>query len=181
MAELDIPWADLISAYALATLIAAWAVGPAGNTGAGIDFAMADLIVSHFNEFVAAASVRLEGDGDVDQANELAPFDPHGVYPTEDGWIAIAVVGDSQRSLVPEDTRTRKAAILAAELRAAGIAAEEVLGPHDLPEVEQLASRDFFTRVTHPEWGERRLVGIPWRPYGQPAIPLGPPPLLETG
>lgn len=179
MAELDIPWADLISAYALATLIAAWAVGPEGNTGTAIDFAMADLIVSHFNEFVAAASVDAGSDGDVDQANELAPFAPHGVYPTEDGWIAIAVAGDRQRSSVPEDTRTRKAAILAAELRAAGIAAEEVLGPHDLPEVEQLVSRDFFTRVTHPEWGERRLVGIPWRPYGQPPIKLAPPPLLD--
>ena len=56
-AEIDIAWADLIAAYSLATIIAAWAVGPAGNAGVGLDFAMADLVISHFNEFVAAASL----------------------------------------------------------------------------------------------------------------------------
>jgi crotonobetainyl-CoA:carnitine CoA-transferase CaiB-like acyl-CoA transferase len=56
-AEIDLPWADLISGFALATIVAAWAVGPRGNAGTGVDFAMADLIVAHFNEFVAAASL----------------------------------------------------------------------------------------------------------------------------
>ena len=61
-AEIDIAWADLISAYALATIIAAWAVGPEGNVGAGVDFSMADLVIAHFNEFIAAASLDPEAD-----------------------------------------------------------------------------------------------------------------------
>jgi crotonobetainyl-CoA:carnitine CoA-transferase CaiB-like acyl-CoA transferase len=95
-AEIDIAWADLISAYALATIIAAWVVGPSGNRGVGIDFAMSDLIVSHFNEFIAAASLDPDSDRSVDRANELAPYAPHGVYPTSDGWIALAIENDEQ-------------------------------------------------------------------------------------
>ncbi len=201
-AELDVPVADLISAYALATLVAAWAVGPEGNAGAAIDFAMADLVVSHFNEFVAAASLDPISDERVDRANDLSPYVPHGVYPSEDGWIAVAVAGEAgldrlaavlgddrlgvaagdRRALddvVAEATRTRKAAVLAAELRAAGLVAEEVLTPAELPGVDQLVTRDFFTPVVHPEWGGRRIVGIPWRPYGRPAIALTAAPLLK--
>ena len=95
-AEIDIAWADLVSAYALATIVAAWAVGPAGNAGAGVDFSMADLVVAHFNEFLAAASLDPRSDATVDRANELTPYAPHGVYPTTDGWIALAVDGDEQ-------------------------------------------------------------------------------------
>ena len=94
-AEIDIAWADLISAYALATIIAAWAVGPRGNAGIGVDFSMTDLVVSHFNEYLAAASLGYDDDT-ADRANELAPFAPHGVYPTEDGWIAICVRDDGE-------------------------------------------------------------------------------------
>ena len=94
-AEIDIAWADLISGYALATIIAAWAVGPMGNRGTGVDFSMTDLVVSHFNEYLAAASLGYDDDT-ADRANELAPFAPHGVYPTEDGWIAICVKDDSE-------------------------------------------------------------------------------------
>ena len=205
-AELDVPVADLISAYALATLVAAWAVGPEGNAGAAIDFAMADLVVSHFNDFLAAASLDPASDIEVDRANDVAPFAPNGVYQTEDGWIALSVGDDDQLArlagvlgdrrlevhtgsrfeqrraldaLVAEATRTRKAGILATELRVAGVIAEEVVAPHDLPGVEQLVARDFLTSVVHPDWGDRRIVGIPWRPYGGPAIPLRAAPLLE--
>jgi crotonobetainyl-CoA:carnitine CoA-transferase CaiB-like acyl-CoA transferase len=200
-AELDVPVADLISAYAVATLVAAWAVGPQGNAGAAIDFAMADLVVSHFNEFVAAASLDAESDDVVDRANDQAPYAPHGVYPTEDGWIAIAVGADQVSAvaaalgeisvsgsagdrravddLVADATRTRKAGVLAAELRASGVAAEQVMTPAELADVEQLASRGFLTPVVHPVWGERRIVGIPWRPYGEGPIPLRAAPLLE--
>lgn len=95
-AEIDIAWADLITGFALATIIAAWAVGPAGNAGVGIDFAMADLIVAHFNEFVAAASLDPDSDAGVDRANELTPYAPHGVYRTADGWLALAVERDDE-------------------------------------------------------------------------------------
>jgi crotonobetainyl-CoA:carnitine CoA-transferase CaiB-like acyl-CoA transferase len=208
-AEIDIAWADLISAYALATFIAAWAVGPSGNCGAGIDFAMSDLVVAHFNEFMAAASLDPDSDRSVDRANELSPYAPHGVYVTADGWLALAVDDDEQfdhlvkvledeqlavpafgteagrleqRRALDEHLagalRTRIAHDVAAELRAVGIAAEEVMSAADLIVSPQLAARGFLTEVEHPEWGRRRLVGIPWRPFGAPALALGAPPML---
>lgn len=211
-AEIDIAWADLITGYALATVIAAWAVGPSGNSGAGIDFAMADLVVAHFNEFLAAASLDPDSDRRTDRANELAPYAPHGVYPAADGWIALSVDGDEQfarlanvlahdplsdpgfagaddrfahrhdlDAKVAHATRARDRDELAAELRAAGIPAEAVATAADLLESSHLASRDFFTEVDHPDWGRRRLVGIPWRPFGQAALPLAPPPTLRPG
>jgi crotonobetainyl-CoA:carnitine CoA-transferase CaiB-like acyl-CoA transferase len=211
-AEIDMAWADLISAFALATAVAAWAVGPSGNRGAGFDYAMADLISAHFNEFIAAASLDPASDAGFDRANELAPFAPHGVYPTEDGWIAIAVDGDQayealvrvlddggaladlafagadarfeQRAhldgLLAAATGAWPAEKLASVLRAHGVAAEEVIEAVRLVEVPQLVARDFFTAVEHTVWGRRRIVGIPWRPYGGPAIALGAAPLLRA-
>jgi crotonobetainyl-CoA:carnitine CoA-transferase CaiB-like acyl-CoA transferase len=211
-AEIDLPWADLVSGFAVATVIAAWAVGPLGNPGIGLDFAMADLVIAHFNEFIAAASIDAGSDAKVDRANEMSRFAPHGVYATEDGWIAISVTDDrgyralcdvlgsaplgglelstgagryerrrDLDALIGEATTTTKASTLAQELRAVGVDAEEVISGRQLPDVAQLGERDFFTWVDHPEWGRKRLIGIPWRPYGQPAIPLGAPPqLIET-
>jgi crotonobetainyl-CoA:carnitine CoA-transferase CaiB-like acyl-CoA transferase len=77
-----------------------------------------------------------------------------------------------------EATRGREAGELAAALRAAGVPAEEVLSLDDLLTSPQLTARDFLTTVEHPIWGRRRIVGIPWRPFGAPAIALGAPPLL---
>ena len=210
-AEIDIAWADLISGYALATIIAAWAVGPKGNAGTGVDFSMTDLVVSHFNEYLAAASLGYDDDT-ADRANELAPFAPHGIYPTEDGWIAICVrhdseflrlikVLDGESSFDPvfaraEDrlerrseldaqmsraTRSHRSSELAARLREEEVVAEAVVDPKTLTEDAQLAARAFFETVDHPEWGTRRLVGIPWRQFGQPPPPLGPPPMLGQG
>ena len=208
-AEVDLPWADLISGYALASVIAAWTVGPAGNDGSAIDFAMADLVIGRFNEFIAAASIDPESDANVDRANELAPYAPNGVYATSDGWIAISVADDdTYRKLVEilqypslsldefagagarfdmrreldiqlnEATGGHKAADLAIQLRSAGIIAEELVPPADVPASNQLKLRGFFAQVDHPEWGTRRLIGIPWRRFGDSAIPLGPPPCL---
>jgi crotonobetainyl-CoA:carnitine CoA-transferase CaiB-like acyl-CoA transferase len=171
---------------------------------------MADLIVAHFNEFIAAASLDPRSDGHVDRANEVAPYAPHGVYPTSDGWLALSVADDDQfarlAGILPLDepapdpdltraagrferrrllderiaaaTQARAAHDLAAALRDAGIAAEKALTPADLLTSPQLTSREFFTTVTHPEWGRRRLVGIPWRPFGGPPLALGSPPQL---
>jgi crotonobetainyl-CoA:carnitine CoA-transferase CaiB-like acyl-CoA transferase len=206
-AEIDIAWADLIAAYALATIVAAWAVGPAGNVGVGLDFAMADLIVAHFNDHVAAASLDSDAEDSFERGNDLSPFAPNGVYPTNDGWVALSVEGDEQlarlatvlgcdplaESGVAESgvadidariataTRTRAASELANELRTAGVVAEAVVDAAALVESSQLSSRGFFVPVDHEEWGSRRLVGIPWRPYGEPPMPLRPPPHLVQG
>lgn len=95
-ASMDHAWADLISGYAIATLVAAWAVGPGGNSGTGVDFAMGELIASRFNEFLAAASIDPASDRAVDRANETFPFAPNGVYSTVEGWLAISVGSDSE-------------------------------------------------------------------------------------
>ena len=207
-AEIDIAWADLISAYALATIIAAWAVGPEGNVGAGVDFSMADLVIAHFNEYIAAASLDPEAD-DSDRANYLTPFAPHGVYRAADGWVAVAVDGDKEYARfaavldhkplldlmfdsserrraeqtalddqINRATRQHRSEVLASALRRKGIAAERVASAAELVADVQLAARGFFTAVHHPHWGERLLIGVPWRLYGQPAVPLGTPPLL---
>jgi crotonobetainyl-CoA:carnitine CoA-transferase CaiB-like acyl-CoA transferase len=208
-ASIDVAWADLITAYSLATLVAAWAVAPLRAPGLGIDFAMADLVASQFNEFVAAASIDPGVDADFERANDQAPYGPHGVYATLDGWVALAVATDEQfarlvellgdarlsttefrRSstrlerrreldhLIEQVTRNRSGAELAAALRVAGISAERVLSGADLVADPQLADRGFLTTVSHPVWGERQLVGIPWRPIGDHSLKLGPPPLF---
>jgi crotonobetainyl-CoA:carnitine CoA-transferase CaiB-like acyl-CoA transferase len=191
-AEIDIAWADLIAAYSLATIIAAWAVGPEGNAGAGVDFAMADLVVAHFNDCVAAASLEPESDASVDRANELTPYAPCGVYPTLDGWIAISVDDDehlrhltkvlgadaTSDAQIADATRARHASDLAGELREVGVLAERVLDAADLLASEQLTAREFFVPVEHAEWGRRDLVGLPWRPLGEAPFPLGTPPHL---
>ena len=206
---IDVAWADLLSAYALATVVAAWAIGPQGNVGAGLDFAMSDLIVSHFNEFLAAASLDPSDDASFDRANEVSPFAPCGAYPTADGWVALSVDGDEQfdalvrvlgddalsgvapggplaraagraalDAAISDLTAPREASELAAALRGAGVAAEPVARAADLVGDAQLASRGFFVEVEHPEWGRRRLIGLPWRPVGEGPLPLGAPPRL---
>jgi crotonobetainyl-CoA:carnitine CoA-transferase CaiB-like acyl-CoA transferase len=75
-------------------------------------------------------------------------------------------------------TATASAGDLARRLREAGVAAERAMTAADLIEDAQLAERQLLTPVVHDEWGERRLVGIPWRRAGGPAVPLGPPPHL---
>ena len=126
---------------------------------------MADLVIAHFNEFVAAAS--LGDDLQIDSANGLSPYAPNGVYPTVDGWIALSVDGVEQwaqcaqvlgsdmtdDARIAELTGTHLAAELAAAFRAVGVPAEKVATPADLLESAQLASRGFFTPVEHGEWG----------------------------
>jgi len=58
------------------------------------------------------------------------------------------------------------------------VAAAEVAVPAGLIVDPHLAHRGFFSEVDHPDWGRRRLIGLPWRVAGQPAFALRPPPLL---
>lgn len=100
-AKIDIPWADLVSGYAIATVVAAWAVGPGGGGGAAIDFAMADCITARFDEFLAAASCSGDYEADLDWANDQLPLAPNGMYRTADGWLALSVENDRHwRALV---------------------------------------------------------------------------------
>jgi crotonobetainyl-CoA:carnitine CoA-transferase CaiB-like acyl-CoA transferase len=64
------------------------------------------------------------------------------------------------------------------KLNAAGVLCERVATVDDLVIDAHLAERGYFTEVEHPEWGRRRVLGIPWRPVGSSAIHLGHPPVL---
>ena len=212
-ADLDLPWADLVSGVALATVIAAWAVGPHSRSGASVDFSMLDLVASRFNEFLAAAHAGIEGAGPEDASNHLVPFTPHGVFATavEGQWIALAVWNDEQwrrlcatlgdpasltdqRFTTAESRKANEAQLdgslqdavagadavkLVSALQDAGVAAAQVMAPEDIVVDQHLRTRDFFRPVAHPEWGTRRLVGVPWRIVGRPAFALGAPPLLD--
>jgi crotonobetainyl-CoA:carnitine CoA-transferase CaiB-like acyl-CoA transferase len=35
-----------------------------------------------------------------------------------------------------------------------------------------LANREFFVKVSHEEWGARRMVGLPWRIAGGGPFPI---------
>jgi crotonobetainyl-CoA:carnitine CoA-transferase CaiB-like acyl-CoA transferase len=99
-AQIDVAWADLISGFALATAVAAWAVGPTSANGAAVDFSMAELAVGRFNEFLAAAALYLDPDG-ADGGPGLhrqAPYAPQRAYRTSpDGpWLAVSVRTDDE-------------------------------------------------------------------------------------
>jgi crotonobetainyl-CoA:carnitine CoA-transferase CaiB-like acyl-CoA transferase len=210
--EIDMAWADLISGFAIATVVAAWAVGHAGRTGAALDFSMAELITSRFNEYLAAASVG--GDAVItDRANDQYPYAPCGVYPdTEGRWLALSVADDCEWQLtldalgrppalddprfateqsrydarddldarIAAVTADRDAIALASDLTEVGVAAAVVAVASSLITDRHLADRGFFVEVEHPDWGRRRLIGLPWRIAGGAPFPLGTPPLLEA-
>jgi crotonobetainyl-CoA:carnitine CoA-transferase CaiB-like acyl-CoA transferase len=100
--QIDIAWADLISGYALATVIAAWAIGGSRAGGAGVDFSMVELAVGRLNEYLAAASTSSSTAGDEAHSatDNPCPYAPQGVYYTdaEGQWIAISVISDDQWS-----------------------------------------------------------------------------------
>jgi crotonobetainyl-CoA:carnitine CoA-transferase CaiB-like acyl-CoA transferase len=211
-AKLDMPWADLVCAYGIATIVAAWAVGPRGNDPAGIDFSMAEQITARFNEFLASASIDERSDEHVDRANESSPWAPSGVYQVADGRVALSATTDemyremaaalgnpaslldgrfaheagrfaarAELDLALErELSGHTEAELAARFRQRGILCEPMLTPQQLTEDAHLAERGFFTPVTHPELGTRRVIGIPWRPAGTGAIPLGSPPTMDA-
>jgi len=97
-AEIDVAWADLISGFFIATIVAAWAVGPRSTRGAAVDFSMAELIVGRFNEYLAAASAGIPGGGPEDGTNHQPPFVPNAAYPSREGrrLVAISVLSEEQ-------------------------------------------------------------------------------------
>jgi crotonobetainyl-CoA:carnitine CoA-transferase CaiB-like acyl-CoA transferase len=118
-------WADFISAYALATVIAAWAVGPRRPQGAAVDFSMVELAVSRFNEFLAATSLpdRKVLDDPHAPFDSAAPFAPQGIYRTaiDNQWIALSIGSDEQwaafRKAVGDPVALREADLRAAPSR----------------------------------------------------------------
>jgi crotonobetainyl-CoA:carnitine CoA-transferase CaiB-like acyl-CoA transferase len=98
-AEIDLAWGDLISAYALATIVAAYSIAGDSPGAAGrqaIDFSMAELLAARFNEKIGASVAGLPGAEPEDGSSHLAPSAPNSVYAGADRrWLAISVTSDA--------------------------------------------------------------------------------------
>jgi crotonobetainyl-CoA:carnitine CoA-transferase CaiB-like acyl-CoA transferase len=184
--------ADPLSSVVAAAVVAAWAVGPARDTGAVIDLSMAEVVASTVAEFVAAAAAP--------GSPEFGDSAHRGVYRAADGrWVAVeiaepdewkslaeitAVSHDSRHPTVIEKLENLVAAAsaddVAARLSASGLRAAAVQRAEDLVSDPHLAIREFFPEIAHPDpdIGTARLVGLPWRFVGQGPVPLMPPPAL---
>jgi crotonobetainyl-CoA:carnitine CoA-transferase CaiB-like acyl-CoA transferase len=115
------------------------------------------------------------------------------LFKTDDGYVAVTIRGeDDLRQLraaagtlgpgTEDEMRgafaVMAAAVIAGRLQAAGVPAAVVVNAEELTRDRHLTARGFFRPVDHPGWGRRRLVGLPWRFAGEPAIALTAPPTL---
>ncbi|OCB51427.1 carnitine dehydratase [Mycobacterium malmoense] len=177
--------ADPLSSVVAAAVIAAWALGPARDSGAVIDLSMAEVVASTVAEFVAAASAP-QG-----VVSDSAAAARGGVYRSaDDRWVAVELSAPADWARLTElaEEPDQLAALIAgapareaaARLTTAGLRAAVVQRADDLVSDPHLAARGFFPEITHPDpdIGTARLVGLPWRFTGQGPIPLAPPPAL---
>lgn len=187
--------ADPLSSVVAATVIAAWAIGPARDIGAVVDLSMAEVVASTVAEFVAAASI-----GDQDPSLADAWQGHRGVYQACDGrWVAIELLSaddmlrlraalaptnshGSQRSDVVTLVARLTAEQVDARLAEVGVRSAVVQRGADLVADPHLAARGFFPEVVHPDphLGTARLVGLPWRIAGEGPVVLAPPPALGS-
>jgi crotonobetainyl-CoA:carnitine CoA-transferase CaiB-like acyl-CoA transferase len=96
-----------------------------------------------------------------------------GVYPAEDGWVAVSVRDAEDqaaldRAFGPTDEETlagwiaeRTTADAAEAIRAAGLPAAPVLGVPGMLDEPQLAARGYYQPLTHPLVGEIPFPGWP--------------------
>lgn len=177
-ARLGTVLADPLSSVVSAVVIAAWALGPARDSGYVIDVSMTEVVASTISEFVTAAST------------EQRPPDPavhRGVYRTADGrWVAVEVTGDEpqryDRDEIAVLANAGTADDAASRLRSVGLRAAVVRTAEELVTDEHLVARGFFPEIIHPDpdLGIARLVGLPWRFAGEGPVPLAPPPALGS-
>jgi crotonobetainyl-CoA:carnitine CoA-transferase CaiB-like acyl-CoA transferase len=208
--RLNFAWPDFLSAYVLATGIAAWAIGGASKPevsrrGASLDISMAEVVVNRLNELVVRSQLGQDKD------NGLGMINGRGgsyVLATDGGahHVAITVPPELEcellRVLAEENpveageiaqadaspaldvlsalADGASAASLTHKLRLAGIDGCVVMAAEDLIVDDHLLDRGFFAPVTHEEWGTRRLVGLPWRFVGEGPVPLRPPPRVGS-
>jgi crotonobetainyl-CoA:carnitine CoA-transferase CaiB-like acyl-CoA transferase len=88
-------WADLCTGAMLATVIAAWALGPERGLSMAIDLSMAEVVAYRLAEFITAQAV---DEGSVLLGNEIYPLAPNNVYRVSDGdeWLALTVTNDHE-------------------------------------------------------------------------------------
>ena len=169
-ARLEMPWADVIAGYTIATLVAAWALGD--GRAASIDFSMAELVASRFNEYLAAESLGVPYSGTRPVNNEL--------IEAGGSLVALSPSTAAQRAavagLLADPALRGSATALVDEVHRFGVPATVVADSESLVDDEQLATFGIYVEVDHPEWGRRRIVGVPWRFVGEPAQTLDAPP-----
>ncbi|OJZ76010.1 carnitine dehydratase [Mycobacterium paraffinicum] len=184
--------ADPLSSVVAAAVVAAWAVGPARDTGATVDLSMAEVVASTVAEFVAAAAAP--------DSRDAGDCVHRCVYRAGDGrWVAVEIAEPDEWTRLAEITAVSddlrhptmvemlaglvaaaSADDVAARLSASGLRAAAVQRAENLVADPHLAIRGFFPEVVHPDpdIGTGRLVGLPWRFVGQGPVPLMPPPAL---
>jgi crotonobetainyl-CoA:carnitine CoA-transferase CaiB-like acyl-CoA transferase len=184
-------WADFITGYYLATLVAAWAISEhdAGSS-TSVDFSMVELAAARHNEFIAAGiDTRAEAIVESDARDWVLRLDEGaGVAISATATELVKALQVTQDWGAEPDTETLKAFLVrecaarGAEefcewLQDTGIACTPVVGAQELVNTPHLQARGLFAEVTHPVWGSRRMLGLPWALDGhRPAIQ--PPPLL---
>lgn len=191
--EVAFPLADMLTAFFLASVIAAWIVGP--QDSAVFDISMSEVLAAHLS--LSSEDAYPQGTDPLRSGNPHETDEVRVVIEgTDDASCAVSVNPTHwqtvrticQRSgiefpeaAMAEFVRLRVAlsrddlGTLARLLQASGIQASLVLQASDLIADSHLKSRMFFAEIHHPVWGTRKLIGLPWRIAGQQPIPLRAP------
>jgi crotonobetainyl-CoA:carnitine CoA-transferase CaiB-like acyl-CoA transferase len=142
-AEIDLAWGDLVTAYAVATVIAARAIGDRGQArDAAVDLSMAELLAARFNDKIAAASCDLDDAGPEDGTSHQAPFAPNSFYQTGDGrWVAISVSTDEEWHLLCSALELPEAA--------AGLGADRASRVDRQTEIDSELAKSVFQHQSH--------------------------------
>jgi crotonobetainyl-CoA:carnitine CoA-transferase CaiB-like acyl-CoA transferase len=191
--EVAFPLADMLTAFFLAGVIAAWVVG--SRNSVALDISMAEVLAAHLS---------LTGDGYEPPRGRTALSDHGKIDVILEGsddtscaisindlanWQIVQEIGQSLGMHLPEATALNGLArlevsmnrdnldVLLKRLEATHIQASMVLQAADLVADPHLALRGFFGEVDHALWGTRRLIGLPWRIVGERPIPLRAPTL----
>ena len=186
----DLTLADLAAAYSIATIVAAWALGrEAEGTERliDVDVSMEELLTERLNGLLEAADGE-PGLPRVGRESGASTGHPgRGCRrPVRRGDLSgrgrpgrPAPVGAGRAPGPPPDQSATHSALAsqpywihgehrtAAEwltaLRGHGAVAERVLDAADLVADLALLEDGIFAEVVHPQWGTRRIVGLPWR------------------
>lgn len=157
--EVNTALADMATAYSVATLIAAWAVG-GRRTASVLDLSMAETIAARILRRDASQDTQSRVDDLVVPctSGDFVAVAAHGQDPLLDELRAAA----ANRVPVEHDARE-----LVARLQRAGFAAAVAHNAASLIEDPHLAARDFFVPVTHPVDDGLRIAGLPWLSNGR--------------
>jgi crotonobetainyl-CoA:carnitine CoA-transferase CaiB-like acyl-CoA transferase len=123
--HVEMAWADLMTGFALATMVVAWAVSSDRSAGASADISMSELVAARLSDFVAAADLGLDS-GYRPGSLRQAPYAPHDVYPSAEGYgIAISVRTDAEWAALTKELGSPESLAVADWLAAAGRADDQ--------------------------------------------------------